>query len=99
MILKMFTVYDSKSETYFKPIFMLTKGEALRAWIDLANDPQTQFCKYPGDFTMFEIGEFNDQNATFSVYESKINLGTALEHKKEEFQFSRRQGEVQHAQQ
>lgn len=80
---KLFTVYDSKTESYGVPFCMITKGEALRGFADVANDPQTQICKYPADFTLFELGEFNEQNADFHIHEAKINLGTANEFKKE----------------
>lgn len=81
--MKLFTVYDSKTESYGKPFCMLTKGEALRGFADVANDPQTQISKYPADFTLFELGDWNDANAEFSIHEAKINLGTANEFKKE----------------
>lgn len=80
---KLFSVYDSKTEAYGVPFAMITKGEALRGFADVANDPQTQICKYPGDFTLFELGEFNELNGMFNIYETKINLGTAIEFKKE----------------
>lgn len=80
MKLKMYTVFDVKSEAYLQPFFMQTKGQALRAWITSVNDPNTNFCKYPGDFTLFEIGEFDDSNGVITMYDSKINLGSALEH-------------------
>lgn len=81
--MKLFTVYDSKTECYGKPFCLTTKGEALRGFADVANDPQTQLCKYPADFTLFELGDWDDSNAQFSIHEAKINLGTAIEFKKE----------------
>jgi len=81
--MKLFTVYDSKTESYGKPFCMLTKGEALRGFADVANDPQTQICKYPADFTLFELGDWDDATAAFFIHETKINLGTANEFKKE----------------
>jgi hypothetical protein len=81
MIYKIFTVYDSKLEAYLQPFFMQSKGAAIRAFSDSSNDTQTQFSKHPGDFTLFEIGEYDDQNGNLKNYASKVNLGTALEHK------------------
>lgn len=81
MKLKIFTVYDSKLEAYMTPFFMQKKGEALRAWHSTVNDASTSFAKYPGDYTLFEIGEFDDETGNFTSHESKINLGTALEHR------------------
>jgi len=82
MVNKMYTVYDSKAEAFLVPFFMRTKGEALRAWQQAVNDEQTQFSKYPSDFTLFEIGEYDDSTGTVVMHEAKISLGSALEFKK-----------------
>ncbi len=79
MLHKIFTVYDSKSETYLTPFFMKTKGEALRGFIDVAQDDKHQFGKHPEDYTLFEIGEYDDVKCTIISYESKISVGTAIE--------------------
>ncbi|WNK13610.1 MAG: nonstructural protein [Microvirus sp.] len=82
--MKLFTVYDSKTENYLRPFTMLTKGEAIRGFAETANDPQSQICKYPADFTLFELGEFNESTGMISLLESKINLGLALDFKNKE---------------
>jgi hypothetical protein len=78
---KMFTVYDSKTETYLNPFYMLTKGECIRSWTETLNDPLSSFCKYPADYNLFEIGEYDDSTCTVTMLESKINLGNGLEFK------------------
>lgn len=79
MILKMFSVYDSKVEAYLTPHFMRSRGEAIRAYSQASNDPQTQFAKNPADFTFFEIGEYDDSTGNVKMYDVKFSLGTALE--------------------
>lgn len=79
MILKVFTVYDSKAG-YMTPFFQNSSGLALRAFQNTVNNPETQFCKYPTDFTLMEIAEYNDETGDFKNI-AKINLGTALDHK------------------
>jgi len=76
---KMFLIYDSKVEAYLTPHFLRSTGEAIRAFTAACNDPQTQFNKYPSDFTYFEIGEYDDETGLISLYEAKKSLGTALE--------------------
>lgn len=78
---KMYTAYDSKVELYLPPFFMRTRGEAVRAWETAVNDPQTQMCRHPDDFTLFEIGEFDDSTGCVEMYGAKISLGLALEFK------------------
>lgn len=83
MNFKIFTIYDSKAEAFMQPFFMPTKGSAIRAFTDSVNDPKTQFYHHPADFTLLEIGEYDDQNGNLKNYEIKKSLGTALEYKKE----------------
>ena len=81
MKLKIFTVYDSKAETYLPPFYMKTKGEAVRGWITTLNDPQSSFCQYPADFTLFELGDYDDQDSSFNLHETKQVIGNGLEYK------------------
>lgn len=78
---KMFSVFDSKVGSFARPFFMSSKGEALRAWQDLVNDPQTQFCKHAADFTLFILGEFDDITASYTPLTAPESLGCALEYK------------------
>lgn len=79
MILKMYAVYDSKLESYLQPFFMQTQGAALRAWDAVVNDSSTQFSKNPADYTLFELGQYDDSTGIVESYQAKKNLGTALE--------------------
>jgi len=79
MKLKIFVVYDTKAEAYMQPFFMASTGQALRTFEDTVNDTTTTFNKHSADFTLFEIGTFEDDTGSISMYESKTNLGTAIE--------------------
>lgn len=76
-----YVIYDSKVEAYHKPFFARTKGEALRMWERLSNDLDTEIGRSPGDFTLFETAEFDDQKGVFKSHSALVNLGTALEAK------------------
>lgn len=79
MVLRVFAVYDSKTEAYLQPFFMQTKGSAIRAWMDVVNDTSTQFHKHPTDFTLFEIAEYDDQTGKFTNHHTPISHGVAIE--------------------
>ena len=66
MIQQMFTVYDSKAETYTPPYFDHSQGRALRTFADCCNDPGHQFGKHPEDYTLFNCGEFDDNSGTIT---------------------------------
>ena len=81
MILKIFSIYDSKAEAYNSPFYMQTQSLAIRAFTDEANNESSQIGKHPADFTLFYIGEYDDHTASFDLEKTKIALGTALEFK------------------
>lgn len=80
MMMKMFTVYDQKAEAYLQPFFANSKGVAIRMFAEAVNSQDHQFAKYPADFTLFEIGSFDDGTALTESF-APVNLGTALEHR------------------
>lgn len=79
MILKVFTVYDSKAEAYLPPFMMHTKAQAIRAFCDTVNSPDSVFAKHPEDYTLFEIASFDDSIAEYEMLSVKCSLGLALE--------------------
>lgn len=80
MLLKIFSIYDTKAEAYNQPFFMTTIGQATRAFADEANNPNSNLSKHPEDYTLFEIGVFDDEDASVSMLVAPKSLGTALEH-------------------
>lgn len=84
MLLKIFTVYDSKVESYMNPFFCKSVGEALRSFQEIANDKNHQIGKYPADFTLFEIGTYNDENGRIEMFDALKSIGLALEYVRQE---------------
>lgn len=78
MILQVFCVYDCKAEAYMQPFFFQGRGQAIRAFTDLANDKSTSVGSHPADYTLFQIGDFNDSSAELGSI-THNNLGNALE--------------------
>lgn len=74
-----YTIYDCKAEAYLQPFQMQKKGQAIRAFENTVNDPNTQFHKHPADYTLFEIGEYDDSTGNYAMWDAKINLGLATE--------------------
>lgn len=79
MIQPMFVIYDQAAEYFCPPFTSRSKGEAIRDFADTASQPGNQINKSPADFTLFEIGTYNNSDASFKVFESKVSHGTALE--------------------
>ncbi len=77
----MFVIYDSKANAFMTPWFLTTQALAVRAFSDLANDPESNVSRHPDDYTLFTIGTFNDQTAKIHWEEPKT-LGNAIQFKK-----------------
>lgn len=83
MKVEIFAVFDSKARSFGQPFFCLNEGVAIRAWTESVRDPQTQFNKYPEDFSLFKLGYFNDQDAAFELLTAPLNLGLAATFKEQ----------------
>lgn len=83
MILKVFGIYDSKAEAFLPPFFMKSKGEAIRALSSHVADSNHNFSKYASDFTLFELGSWNDSSCEFVLHDAKQSLGCLLEFKRD----------------
>jgi len=79
MKLKAYTVYDSKAEAYLPPFFVQSRGLAIRSFTDAANSADHNFSRYASDFTLFELGEWDDSNSVFTPHPAPVSLGTAIE--------------------
>lgn len=79
MIKKVFTVYDAKVEVYLDPIMVRGKGEAVRIMINTMKQPGNVFADHPADFTLFEIGEWDDHSGRYTEHEAHVPVNSLLE--------------------
>ncbi len=79
--MKVFSIFDAKVSAYMQPFFSRTAGEATRAFADLVGEAQHPVAKHPGDYTLFELGEFDDQTGVLTSHVAPLNLGTALSYR------------------
>lgn len=82
--MKIFTVHDAKAEYYMQPFFARNSGEAIRSFSEAINgDSNHQFAKYPADFTLFLLGEFNTDTGEITAHPSK-SLGNGVDFKQQQ---------------
>ena len=79
---KMFVIYDEKAQAYLQPWFLHQSGMATRVFSDCINDPEHNFGRHPEDYTLFNIGEFDDSNANINLHPPK-SMGNGIEFKKQ----------------
>lgn len=66
MILRAYTIYDVKAMQYHSPWFQHTDGMAVRAMMDLVNDPNTNIGRHPRDYTLYMCGLYDDATGLFT---------------------------------
>lgn len=79
MLHRVFSVYDSKAGAHLQPFFSPTKGTAVRSITELVRDEKHQFGKYPSDYTLFYLGEFEDTMGKFTLQPAPASLGVLVE--------------------
>lgn len=82
-MLNAFTIRDSAAEAYMRPFFAQSPGAAIRSFSDLVNDPEHPIGQHPEDYTLFQIGEFEELSGVLEVYEPR-SLGNGIQYVKRE---------------
>lgn len=62
MIKKMYSLLDEKSKLYSQPFYAHHDGEALRSFASVVSDKETMPGKFPADFTLWKVGEWDDNS-------------------------------------
>lgn len=78
MISAMFAVFDQKAKAYMQPFFSQSAGTAARAFAVAVNDPTTMLSKHPEDFSLWEIGVFDDDSAYIHALSPLKNVCLAI---------------------
>lgn len=78
-ILRMFCVHDVKAEAFAKPFAVPTRGIAIRAFADQVNNPDSDLHKHPEDYTLFQIGEFDESTGMIQP-QAPESLGSAVQY-------------------
>jgi len=79
MSMKLYSVHDSKAGFYLPPQMYRNAGEATRAFENACKQTDTNFNKYPKDFTLLEIGTFDQDTGVIDRLKSPLILCSATE--------------------
>lgn len=72
-----FSVFDSKAEAFTAPFVAKTRGLAVRMFEELVNQEGHQFCKFPEDYTLFVIGNWDEVKGEVKA-QTPESLGVAI---------------------
>lgn len=79
-----FSIYDSKAEAYMLPFFQPTIGTALRSVQIAANDPESMIHRYAEDYTLFQIGTWDERAGVIIMEGAKLSIANLAELRKPE---------------
>jgi hypothetical protein len=83
MKLKIFSIFDTAAQAYNSPFFMHNKAMAIRVFDGNVNTTEeNNIAKYPEQFSLFELGEFDDSNGSIQLNDQPTLVCSALELKK-----------------
>lgn len=79
MIDQIFAVHDSKADAYLPPFFMHNQQMAIRTFSDCVNAADHTFNHHPDDYTLFHLGEFDNEQALLLPRSAPLSLGNGVE--------------------
>lgn len=77
-------VHDAKAELYGTPMFFRTVAEGIRSFQQLVDDPETMIGKYPEDYHLYKLGEYDEDTGLIYPGDAPLHLGHALHMKNPE---------------
>lgn len=84
MKLLMFSIHDSKANSFITPFFSPTEGVAKRSVKHAVNSPDTDFGRFPADYTLFHVGYFETDQGEAIKIKPIIEMGNLLTYKNQE---------------
>ena len=73
-----YSIHDSKAKAFFSPVFMHAEGQCLREFTDACNDPEHAFGRNPQDYTLFYLGDYDD-NSREIIPATKRSIANGVE--------------------
>lgn len=79
MLKKVYSVRDAKGDVYNQPFYQNTHGEAERTLVELVKDQRTFVAKYPEDFDLYYLGDFDDKTGMFMPLSTPLHIVKAMQ--------------------
>lgn len=79
-----FSVCDNKTGYFHVPFFSPTVPSGKRMFQEACRDTSTLMSKYPEDFTLWHVGEFDDNDGRLTQFDPPGQIAKALDYVKGE---------------
>jgi len=74
--MKLFAILDLKANFYLNPFPESSSINALRGFELAVNEGKSTVSKFPDDFCLMELGDFDTLTGAITPYTSPLNLGS-----------------------
>ena len=74
MLQKLYALYDEKAEKFLPPQVHNARGEAVRSFTDGINNPESILNVHAGDFTLYELAEFNCEDGDINSHSDPVKV-------------------------
>lgn len=81
---KLYALRDIKTGAFDRPVMVSVQIEIERMLVEVVNDPRNQLAKYPEDFELYYLGEYDKQCGRLIQDEPPRFLATLSDYKREE---------------
>lgn len=77
--MKLFAVRDVKADSFGAPLSIATRGLAVRSFQDACLRKDSDLSKYPQDYMLFELGEYDPNSGRLSSNSVPVFIASAVE--------------------
>jgi len=77
---QVYAVRDVKANSFAFPHFDVSHGQAIRAFGDMVRNPKTPFNSHPEDYSLYNIGSWDEIQGTLVSLKIPVLLSSAIEH-------------------
>lgn len=78
-ILKAFSILDAKASAYGRPMFFPTDAMVVRSLADAVSDTKSDLCRHAADFSMYEVGSFDEASGQLTPLQAPKYLAKCLD--------------------
>lgn len=75
--MKIFSMFDTKAGVYIQPFAETSTIAALRGFEVAVNEGKSTFARFPDDFCLMELADFDQNSGEITPHVSPQNLGSA----------------------
>lgn len=79
MLLKIYSIRDAKTQFFSAPFYNHTHGEAERNFKTACNDQQSNLSKFPEDYDLYHIGEYDDNTGKITPRDTPEHIIKAVQ--------------------